>query len=636
MRALLVAAMAGLAALPGAAGAQTASPPIEAYSRLPATERVKLSTDGSRLALVVTEGSRQYVELRAVGSDKVGVRLDLGGKLPRQLEWVSPSDLLLLIDQVLPAAPGLIHRQKVNQAIIYDAQTRRSTVLLKDTPDALPTVNSWPERGSAGGVPFMVVEGFNPSDFGSSFYRVDLRTGRGTKLDDGSLASLEWLARPDGTLVAKSERRERGPWVLKARRDVGWAEVASLPPGPGYPTFKGLGRDGRSLLVSGGPNNEPGLFEISLETGAWSGSLTPPGREITYVLSDHGGDGRVLAAALSGTPELVIFDPRLKRAWASVEKSFPGKRVELFDVTDDLRKLVVRTSGPTDPGSFYFFDLDAKRAEAVGESYPELEAAQIAPVREITFAARDGMQLHGVLTLPPGREPKGLPLIVLSRGEPPRRESADFDWRAQAIASRGYAVLKLSAEARPGATPNVAGLARRVPQNSADAVRFLAGQGVVDPARVCGVGEGLGGWAAVSGVTWAPLYRCAVSINGVLDLRRQLNNLRDLVGGAAAARTLEFQNLIGVSGPRDSALDVISPLEHAKEGRAPVLLLHGAENTSILPAHSRALQGAFKAADRPVEYVALPGDDMILLEADSRRRMLSETLRFLLANNPPN
>ena len=69
---------------------------------------------------------------------------------------------------------------------------------------------------------------------------------------------------------------------------------------------------------------------------------------------------------------------------------------------------------------------------------PEL----ISPVRSIKYKAADGLEISGYLTLPRGRDPKNLPLIVLPHGGPEGRDAPGFDWWSQALASRGYAVLQ--------------------------------------------------------------------------------------------------------------------------------------------------------------------------------------------------
>lgn len=627
------AALGFLAALAATGAAAQGPPPLEAYSRSPALDSPVLSTDGATLAYLATEVDRRFVEILPAGGGAVR-RLALGQTVPLDLDWISPDHLLISVSTTLEGSPGLVPRQKVRQAISYNAKTNSYAPLLQNTPDVLATVQGFLDRGRHRGAPSVLIAGFNPSDFGASLYRADPNTGRGVKLEDGSLDSVDWLPRPDGTLVAKAERAKRGPWVLKVRRGGGWTDLVSLPAGPEYPHLLGFGRDGASALVSPSRNGERGVFELSLETGTWGPSLSPPGTPVGRSFVDDAGDGRLLAIALEGPrPDLLAFDPVLRRAWTSVVKSFPGKRVELVDLADDRRKLVIRTSGVDDPGAYYLFDEAAKRADLIGETYPGLTPAQVAPAREITFKAGDGALVHGVLTIPPGREAKGLPLVLLHPNWFSTRQDLRFDWMAQAIASRGYAVMSLTAR---GSDPTTA--ARSLPKlldDAADAVRFLGRDGMIDPDRACAVGETMGGWAAVAGVTVQPVFRCAVSINGLLDPRRELSRLHDSEQGWMVAGAVAFTQALGVSGLNDPNLNALSPAHRAGGGRAPVLLIHAAKSDQRPPAHSQAVHAALKKANRPVEYVELPGDDTSLVRSETRQRALAETVRFLLANNPP-
>src|SRR5262249_22277991 len=147
--------------------------------------------------------------------------------------------------------------------------------------------------------------------------------------------------------------------------------------------------------------------------------------------------------------------------------------------------------------------------------------------KRITYEAADGMKIPAYLTLPAGRPASKLPLVVLPHGGPASRDTADFDWWAQAIAAQGYAVLKPNYR---GSTIRQEVLScgygqwgRKMQTDLSDGVRYLAKQGVIDPARVCIVGASYGGYAALAGVTIDPgVYRCAVSVAGLSDLKLML------------------------------------------------------------------------------------------------------------------
>jgi dipeptidyl aminopeptidase/acylaminoacyl peptidase len=178
---------------------------------------------------------------------------------------------------------------------------------------------------------------------------------------------------------------------------------------------------------------------------------------------------------------------------------------------------VVRVDGQRFGYQYQLVNFDTHKAVPIGDVYAGL--TEPLEVRRINYAAADGMQIPAYLTLPRGREPKNLPLIVLPHGGPAARDTADFDWWSQALADQGYAVL------RPNYRGSVLGerflaagfgeWGRKMQTDLSDGVRFLAKEGIADPSRVCIVGASCGGYAALAGVTLDPgVYRCAVSEPG--------------------------------------------------------------------------------------------------------------------------
>jgi dipeptidyl aminopeptidase/acylaminoacyl peptidase len=151
-------------------------------------------------------------------------------------------------------------------------------------------------------------------------------------------------------------------------------------------------------------------------------------------------------------------------------------------------------------------------------------------VRRITYAAGDGLKIPAYLTLPRGKPAKNLPLVVLPHGGPAGRDTADFSWRPQALADQGYAVLQPNFR---GSTISWGFMSkgfgewgRKMQTDLSDGVRYLAKEGIVDPARVCIVGASYGGYAALASPALDPgVYRCAVAVAGIGDVRRMLASL---------------------------------------------------------------------------------------------------------------
>jgi dipeptidyl aminopeptidase/acylaminoacyl peptidase len=235
-----------------------------------------------------------------------------------------------------------------------------------------------------------------------------------------------------------------------------------------------------------------------------------------------------------------------------------------------------------------------------------------------------------------------LPLIVLPHGGPAARDTADFDWWSQALADQGYAVLQPnyrgSSLNRHHLEAGFGQWGRKMQTDLSDGVRYLAKEGIIDPARVCIVGGSYGGYAALAGATIDPgVYRCAVSVAGLSDLKRmlQFTNDKHLYGGPEAdLRYLD--RFLGVKGPDDPALDAISPIKHVDDIKAPVLLIHGHDDTVVPFEQSQVMYDAMRHAGKDVQLVELAHEDHWLSKSETRLQMLQASVQFLRAHNPPN
>jgi dipeptidyl aminopeptidase/acylaminoacyl peptidase len=168
-------------------------------------------------------------------------------------------------------------------------------------------------------------------------------------------------------------------------------------------------------------------------------------------------------------------------------------------------------------------------------------------------------------------------------------------------------------------------------------VKALAATGMIDPKRVCIVGGSYGGYAALAGVTMEHgIYRCAVSVSGVADVHRMIGGVwSSLVDADKSNGARYLDRFVGAKEPTDPVYDRISPLRHAAEADAPILLIHGKEDTVVPYEQSVLMESALKGAGKSVEFVTLPGEDHWLSRDATRRQMLQATVAFVEKNNPP-
>src|SRR5262249_39433385 len=122
---------------------------------------------------------------------------------------------------------------------------------------------------------------------------------------------------------------------------------------------------------------------------------------------------------------------------------YPTLSVKIVSSTTDRSKSLVVLSGPKHPATLHLYNADSHHFDDIGAAYPTLNKPELlSDMKPYPYAARDGLQLSAYLTLPTGKEPKNLPLVVMPHGGPEDRDALGFDWMAQFLARKGYAVLQ--------------------------------------------------------------------------------------------------------------------------------------------------------------------------------------------------
>jgi dipeptidyl aminopeptidase/acylaminoacyl peptidase len=336
---------------------------------------------------------------------------------------------------------------------------------------------------------------------------------------------------------------------------------------------------------------------------------------------------RVVGASWVGEKRQVrYFDADLSKLSQSLSGALPGHPgVAFVSASADEKKLVVFASSDVDPGTYYLYDRDTRKLGQLLAARAELAGTALAPMKPISFPAADGTMIPGYLTLPPGSDGRNLPAIVMPHGGPAARDEWGFDWLVQYFATQGYAVLQ----------PNYRGSAgygskwfqqngfrswRTAIGDVNDAGRWLLAQGIASKGKLAIFGWSYGGYAALQSAVVDPdLYKAIVAVAPVTDLDRVKDEARD----QSNYRLVE--NFVG-SGPH---VEAGSPARHADRIAAPVMLFHGDMDTNVAVAESRLMADRLKAAGHPALYTEFKGLDHQLDDAQARRKLLSESDRFL-------
>jgi dipeptidyl aminopeptidase/acylaminoacyl peptidase len=631
-----------LALLACAWASVAAAAPLAAYSKLPEFEAAAISPSGHAVAMVVTNGEQRVIMVRDLKTGKFISRTATGDVKVRQVRWADDRRLLVVTSVTAAPMDLMTSKREWYMGFIVDLQSQKIMPMLRDVQYAMNTIFDMPVVRTVKGEPMVFVQGMRVAGQGRlSLYRVDLDNARSKLVGEGGDNTRDWVVGIDGEPLAQEVYEAvSGRWLMRMRTPgVGWREVMSARATLDPPYMISQGRSPGSILY-GAPDGKDrwSWHETNLDVAA---TPTPPiefAGEQGVILSPS--DGRLIGISRRRGDDVAVdfFDPVDARNWRAVQAAFPGDRVSLESWSYDRRKIIVSVDSLKEGPAYALVDIDTREAKWLGSSYAELEAKDIGERRPISFKAADGLALTGYLTLPPGKPAKNLPLIVFPHGGPAARDSAGFDWWSQAMASRGYAILQVNFRGSDGLGKKLleAGYGewgRKMQTDLSDGVRHLAGQGLVDPKRVCIIGASYGGYAALAGAAFdGDVYRCAVSVAGVADLKRQVTYSRSM-GGISTQRY--WHRFMGADDPNAPILAERSPARHIEAIKIPILLIHGQDDTVVHPEQSKIMAEALRKAGKPVELVMQKGADHWLSRGDTRLQTLESLVAFVEKHNPP-
>ncbi len=467
--------------------------------------------------------------------------------------------------------------------------------------------------------------------------RVNLRTGARTIVEGARPSASFYSADPSGAVRLMGAIPETASGYLGRQLRYFWKPE----PGGQWTGFAatdltenatvdvlGFDADGRRIFTLEPHQGRQALFLRDPASGARELVFAHPRVDIDGLLRIGKHDRPVAAVYALDATELHFFDPELKGLVERLSRALPGNpRVHVIDESWDGRKLLLVAEREAQPGRWFRFNRDTRELNELLAERPQLAGRPMGAVRAVSYRARDGAEVPGYLTLPPGRtDARGLPAIVMPQGGPSARDVYGFDFLAQYFAARGFVVLQ----------PNFRGSAgygaawyvengfkswRLAVGDVNDGARWLAAQGA-DAARMAIFGWSYGGYAALLADTLDPgLFKAVVAVAPVTDLGRLKDEARDF------SNYLLVKDFVG-TGPHVAEG---SPARQAGRIGPPVLLFHGDRDINVAIGHSRRMADALRDAGKRAELVVFPGLDHQLDDSAARAAMLARSTAWIEA-----
>jgi acetyl esterase/lipase len=614
--------------------ALAAPPPAEVFGALPQAQLARLSPDGKRLAVIKpVDGHEKVVfyDLSKVPSPPYVVGMEDG--IADTVFWKSNNRALCVFHATLQHTRTRAI-ESFSRTLSVDVVNRTQVLMmknftyLKENNDGGAIVDLAPEDPD-----HVYMTAYNQWDYEiiPDLFRVDIRTGAAELASHGNKQTVSYLTDGHGDPVGRIDQGSD----LTEHVFLNGSDVLQIPV---------KGRD--DFDIEGPLSGLPLQFAVERPDASGTTALYPwkatgfgaplfadPDYDLGYVIGSERSGEVIGVTYTDDRPRTRYFDPELQHVQELMEKAYPGQSVQILSKDDAGAAYVVRTESPHNPPVLSLYTPANHQSNIIQEAYPALKPDDLGDEKAYPYTTRDGVKIHAYLTLPPGKEAHRLPTVIFPHGGPEDRSAVKFDWWAQFMASRGYAVLQPNYRGSFGYGWNFVKAgdgewAGKVQWDLEDGVKKLVADGIADPKRICVVGASWGGYMALAAATFTPdVYACAVSFAGLSDLRHAIYEGTTFESEGVSIWKRRFG-----AETDDSKIDAQSPANFAARVKIPILLLHSDKDTTVRIDQSEREEKALKDAGKPVEFVKLDGDDHYLEFAATRTQLLKEVERFLKAH----
>jgi dienelactone hydrolase len=331
-------------------------------------------------------------------------------------------------------------------------------------------------------------------------------------------------------------------------------------------------------------------------------------------------------------PHRVFFDDETRDFYDMLQKRFAGLEFGISSMTRDENRMLIYVSSDRLVGQLYYYDkADPGEFRFVTDFYPWLKEEYLAPMKPISYKARDGLTIHGYLTLPVGAEPKNLPAVVVVHGGPESRDTWGYDSEVQLLANRGLAVLQVNYRVSTGygkafweAGFKQWGLKQQ--DDITDGVKWLIEQGIADPKRIAIYGGSYGGYATLMGLIKTPeLYACGVDYVGVSNLFTLFKSIPEYW----KPQLEQMYVTIGNPETDKAQFEATSPTLHADKIKAPLFIAQGANDPRVVKAQSDAMVEALKKQGVDVLYMVKDNEGHGFHNEENRFDFYRTMIQFL-------
>lgn len=349
---------------------------------------------------------------------------------------------------------------------------------------------------------------------------------------------------------------------------------------------------------------------------------------------DYSKKRKVLTAIgyITWKRELVYLDNETRIIYERIKKEINGSYETIItDENKDEDKFLIRTYSDRSLGSYYFYNKKTDKIIKLADIGPWLEEEDLSQTRPIMYEARDGLTMHGYLTLPNIPEHKNLPVIVNVHGGPWARDIWGYDPEVQFLANRGYAVLQVNFRGSTGYgkafwEASFKKWGKEMQNDVSDGVNWLIDRGIADSRRIAIYGGSYGGYATLAGLAFSPeLYACGVDYVGV-------SNLFTFMKTIPPYWKPFLDMMYEMVGNPDIDIELMkeaSPVFHVDKMKAPLFIAQGRMDPRVNVNESDQMVEALKKRGIEVPYMVKDNEGHGFRNEENRFEFYEEMEKFL-------
>jgi dipeptidyl aminopeptidase/acylaminoacyl peptidase len=598
-----------------------------------------LSPSGRYLASIRREGERNYVFVANLQDPAAKpavlsiphavvkwVKWDTDDRLLAALHfWVGEDGKAVPLDRI-----EALHTVHVVRLAAMDRDGQNFVLLLADKAK-----DSW-SRDMAQVTDFLVDEPRHIImpvwDEGRlDLFRVDTYAGSSQRIGKGKSSTFLWFTDKDGHPAFRIDQNwtglkanvyaRKGPGNVAAG-DLEWEKVLSIPlrneSDTSVPDFYPLepGPEPNSYYVAARPAgaDTSGIYLYDFAAKKYLKTLATDAAfdiEQAYVDPDS---LEYLGSTFHADRKVTrLADPALQAHVDDLRRRFGDADVYVQQVDRRAETWLLYALGPRDRGTWHIYRPKDKSLLPVGGRYPPIHTERFGSTTILRYRTRDGLDIMGYLTRPPGAAANSQPpLIMLPHGGPELRDYWEFDPMVQLLASRGYQVFQPNFRGSSGFGKRFSDAGKRewggaMQNDLADGLVHVVKNGLATADRACIVGMSYGGYTALAAATLTPdAFRCAASIAGVSDLPLQLDAFEDQLRNDDETWRYVREH-IGDPDDDEEMLEARSPARLARAVKIPILLIHGEDDRRVPVKHAELMDKALRKAGKDVRFVKVPG-----------------------------